>query len=103
MATNYNYQGLNYDILSIMHYGAYAFSTNGQATITAVAAGTTLLDAYQKTALSSVDITALKSAYSVSTTVSSCYQGTTSTSITPCSTAYRYCYVSYYNHRFKKI
>ena len=84
-----NTQGLSYDILSIMHYGAYAFSSNGQATITAIS-GVTLLDAYQKTALSTLDVTALRAAYSVS----SCYQGTTSTSITACDTQYKYCYVS---------
>ena len=93
MTTNYNYQGLAYDILSIMHYGAYSFSKNNLPTITAIS-GVTLLDAYQKTALSTLDISALRLAYSVSSTVTSCYKGTTSTSITACGTAYRYCYVN---------
>ena len=89
-----NTQNLSYDILSIMHYGAYAFSSNGQATIEAKQAGITLIDAYQKTSLSTSDVSALRLAYPVSTTVTSCYQGTSSTSITACGTAYRYCYVN---------
>ena len=60
--TNYDYQGLAYDIMSIMHYGSYAFSANNLETIVA-ASGQTLLDAYEKTELSSLDVTALRKAY----------------------------------------
>ena len=91
-STSANTQGLAYDILSIMHYGSLSFSKNNQPTITAKS-GVPLLEAYQKTALSTLDISALRLAYSVSSTVTSCYKGTTSTSITACGTAYKYCYV----------
>ncbi len=45
-----------------MHYGNYAFSSNGQPTIVANN-GMQLLEAYDKTSLSSLDIEALKRAY----------------------------------------
>ena len=47
-----------------MHYGNYAFSSNGQPTIVAKN-GMTLLEAYDKTSLSQLDIEALKRAYSL--------------------------------------
>ena len=62
--SGFNYQGLGYDINSIMHYGNYAFSSNGQPTIVANN-GMQLLEAYDKTSLS-LDIKALKRAYAPS-------------------------------------
>ena len=62
MTSNYDYQGFSYDIQSIMHYGSYSFTSNGLATIVAKS-GATLLDAYQKTDLTSTDIKSIKKAY----------------------------------------
>ena len=61
--SDFDYQGLSYDILSIMHYGNYDFSNNGLPTIVAKN-GMALLEAYYKTSLSDLDIIALKRAYS---------------------------------------
>ena len=45
-----------------MHYGNYAFSSNGQPTLVAKS-GVQLLEAYAKTAISSLDVAALRAAY----------------------------------------
>jgi hypothetical protein len=60
--SNFNYQGLGYDINSIMHYGNYAFSSNGKPTLVAKS-GVKLLEAYAKTSISSLDVAALRAAY----------------------------------------
>jgi astacin len=49
-----------YDYGSIMHYGAYAFSKNGQPTIEPLQSGVTI---GQRTALSAVDIAAIHTMY----------------------------------------
>lgn len=49
-----------YDYGSIMHYGAYAFSKNGQPTIEPLQSGVTI---GQRTALSAVDIAAIHAMY----------------------------------------
>ena len=45
-----------------MHYGNYAFSSNGKPTIVAKSGGK-LLEPYDKTAISSLDVAALRAAY----------------------------------------
>ena len=45
-----------------MHYGNYAFSSNGQATIVAKS-GVPLREAYQKAFISDLDVAALRRLY----------------------------------------
>lgn len=54
----------NYDFNSIMHYPAYAFSSNGKVTIETIPAG---IPIGQRTALSAGDIAAVRSMYGTST------------------------------------
>ena len=60
---NYDYQNTNYDYYSVMHYDAYAFSTNGQSTIVPKQSGVQLLNAALKDALSSDDVSEIRKAY----------------------------------------
>ena len=62
VTTNYDYQSLSYDILSIMHYGNYAFSRNGLPTIVAKS-DITLYESYAKSALSNLDVAEIIAAY----------------------------------------
>lgn len=55
----------SYDYNSIMHYGAYAFSTNGRATIETIPAGIAI---GQRNGLSTGDIAGVKAMYPGSTT-----------------------------------
>jgi len=62
-----SYHQTNYDYYSIMHYGAYSFSINGQSTIVPVDPTVVLLEAYQKTdaqIMTDSDISAVQSFYS---------------------------------------
>jgi hypothetical protein len=58
-----DYQGLPYDLYSIMHYDNYAFSKNGQPTIVAKKPGVTLLPSYKKFMLTQTDVAEIKRRY----------------------------------------
>ena len=57
------YQGIPYDIGSIMHYGARAFSRNGQATILPVDTSFPLNRIGQRNGLSASDIQHVRTLY----------------------------------------
>ena len=63
--TNIDTLGLPYDLLSIMHYEWNAFSMNGKPTIEAYD-GTELKPTWQKTALTDIDIEAIRKYYNCS-------------------------------------
>lgn len=56
-------QGLPYDVRSIMHYSAYAFSHNGMPTIEPVDTSILLSDLGQRQALTTLDIKHIQSLY----------------------------------------
>ena len=62
MTTGIDTLGTGYDLLSLMHYEYNAFSSNGQATITALN-GAQLLGAWQKTSLTATDIQEIRKYY----------------------------------------
>lgn len=56
-------QGFPYDYNSIMHYEWNAFSVNGQATIVPLQSGINLVNASQKTSLTSIDVAEIRKYY----------------------------------------
>ncbi len=61
--TDTNDVGVTYDYQSIMHYGSYAFSSNGERTIIPKQSGVTLIEAYDKTTMSSSDAQVIQKTY----------------------------------------
>ena len=62
MTEDFDYLDLPYDLLSIMHYDNYAFSSNGKPTIVAKS-GATLLPSYKKFMLTKTDVAEIKRRY----------------------------------------
>ena len=79
-----NYWGTSYDLLSIMQYGEYAFSSNGQKTIIPKD-GSRLVEAYNKNdaqILTASDISAVRQRYECTATTVATTTAATSTAAT---------------------
>ena len=61
--------GIPYDYRSIMHYSAFAFSANGQPTVIPLAAGVSLSELGQRTAMTELDIDHINLLYDCGVTV----------------------------------
>ena len=60
---NYDYQGVDYDYDSIMHYGPFSFSVNYKRTMLPTKLGVIIREPYDKTSLTRSDVTEIRKAY----------------------------------------